>query len=392
MIKANKLIFVLFALLAFMPLHAQDEAKEEDKDNLVPNGSFEDYEGSLRRDEQFDLVRDWGNATDVISDLYTSEIRSRYVKVPDNLYGEQEAADGGGYAGIVAYSYRSKRPRTYITVELKSKLKENTLYCVRYKASLAERSLYASNNLGVLLSKKRVSEKGTMSIDRREALLSEQNDIVTETDGWWTFCKRYAASGDEKYLTIGNFSSDANTSNQSRTVDSKYEKGPAVAAYYYIDDVEVRSIAANEDCGCSNMQIPESKVIYSGTPQLSDDMTMTEKVEAVDAYFYQYQSDVTASAKRNIDEIVAMMKSSPAMKVQVIGHMDNEEAELAKSNSKLKDLSEERARKVREYMASQGVDRTKILMDDKQNSDPVSKMGTSISLAKNRRVEFKIVF
>lgn len=392
MIKIKTFFIIFLGIIAFAPIKAQDDGGDDDPENLVPNGSFEKFEGSLRRDGQFDLTTDWASATDEIPGLFATEIRSRYVAVPENMYGKEDPADGENYAGIVAYSYRGKRARSYITVQLKQKLKEKTLYCVRFKASLAERSRYASNNLGVVISKKKVSQKGTGIITDPSATVSDQNKIVNQTEGWWQFCKRFEAIGNEQYLTIGNFASDGSTASETREVSADYEKGPEIAAYYYIDNVEIRQVAANEDCGCSNTKIPESKVIYSASVQLNDDMTMTDKVEAIDAYFYQYQSEVVSAAKRSIDKIIEMMNASPAMKVQVIGHTDDEEAELAKTESSLQNLSEERAKNVREYMASQGVDRTHILMDDKKNTDPVSKMSTAISLAKNRRVEFKIVF
>ncbi|NEN22898.1 OmpA family protein [Cryomorpha ignava] len=390
MIKTRKLLFFFAAAIAFLPVSAQDE--DPDPDNMVPNGSFENFEGSLRRDEQFDLTKEWGFATDVIPDLFATNIKSRYVSIPENMYGKEDPADGENYAGIVAYSYRSKRSRSYLTVQLKSKMKENNLYCIKYKASLAERSRYASNNMGALITQKKVSEKGTGAIVNSDAIVNDRNAVVSQTDGWWDFCKRYAAKGNEQYLTIGNFATDANTANETREVSSDYEKGPEIAAYYYIDQVEVRRIEANENCGCANTKIPESKVIYSATTQLSDDMTMSEKVDAIDAYFYQYQAEVVSAAERTIDQIVELMKANPMMKIQVIAHSDNEEADLAKKETSLATLAEDRAKNVREYIAAQGVDRTRVLMDNKSNTEPVSKMSTPISLAKNRRVEFKIVF
>lgn len=389
MIKTKSLIFFFASAIAFLPVSAQDD--DPDPDNMVPNGSFEIFEGSLRRDEQFDLTKDWGFASDVIPDLFASNIKSRYVAVPENMYGKEDPAEGDNYAGIVAYSYRGKRSRSYLTVQLKSKMKENNLYCIKYKASLAERSRYASNNMGALITQKKVSEKGTGAIVNSDAIVNDRNDVVSQSDGWWDFCKRYAAKGNEQYLTIGNFATDANTTNETREVSTDYEKGPEIAAYYYIDQVEVRRIEANENCGCANTKIPESKVIYSATVQLNDEMTITEKVDAIDAYFYQYQAEVVSAAQRTIDQIVEMMKANPLMKVQVIGHTDNEEAELAKKETSLSTLAEDRAKNVREYIAAQGVDRTRVLMDNKGNTEPVSKMSTPISLAKNRRVEFRIV-
>ena len=386
--KKNKNLILLFAaVIAFVPLTAQDD----DPDNLVPNPSFEEFEGTLRRDKQFDLTKEWTNATEVISELYATDVKSKYVSIPENMYGKEDPADGNNYAGIVAYSYRSKVSRSYLTVKLKSKMQQNNLYCIKYKASLAERSRYASNNLGALITQKKVSQKGTNSITNSEAIVSDGNPVVSQTDGWWEFCTRYAAKGNEQYLTIGNFETDAKTNNETLEVSAEYEKGPVIAAYYYIDDVEIRRIEANENCGCSNTKIPDSKVIYSASIQLNDDMTVTEKVEAIDVYFYQYNAEVVAAEKQTIDKVVELLKANPGMKIQVIAHTDNEEEELAKKEPSLKTLAEDRAKNVREYMASQGVDRTQVVMDNKGNTQPVSEMSTPISLAKNRRVEFKVV-
>ena len=389
--KRFKILIFLFAGLTVMTARAQDEEKkEEDPNNLVPNPSFEEYSDRLRRDGQFDLTTSWFNATPVISDLFATEIKSRYVAVPDNKFGSEMPFDGENYAGVVMYSYRNKVPRTYISVELKSKMKQNALYCVRYRASLAERSLHASNNLGAYISSKKPSEKGA-TMDQPSALLTAKNEVVTTTDGWWEFCTRYNAKGGERYLTIGNFMPDARTNTQSMELPAAYaEQGAEPMAYYYIDAVEINEVQANETCGCSNTKIPESKVIYSSTTPITDDMSITEKVDAIDAYFYQYQSDVVSISERNIDKIIAYMKASPMMRIRVIGHIDNEEAQLAKTEPSLRDLGEQRAMKVMTYMVSQGIDRKRIITESADNKQPASSRTTPLSLAQNRRVEFKI--
>ncbi len=390
--KILKVLIFLFAGLTVLTARAQDEEKkEEDPNNLVPNASFEDYSDRLRRDGQFDLTTGWFNATPVISDLFATEVKSRYVAIPDNKFGSEMPYDGENYAGVVMYSYRNKVPRTYISVELKSKMKQNALYCVRYRASLAERSLYGSNNLGAYISAKKPAEKSAISMDQPGALLTTKNEVVTTTEGWWEFCKRFNAKGGERYLTIGNFMPDARTNTQNMELPAKYaEEGAEPMAYYYIDAVEINEVQPNETCGCSNTKIPESKVIYSSTTPITDDMSITEKVDAIDAYFYQYQPDVVSISKRSIDKIIEYMKASPMMRIRIIGHTDNEEAQLAKTEPRLRDLAEQRAMKVMAYMVSEGIDRKRIITESVDNKQPVSNRITPLSLAQNRRVEFKI--
>lgn len=387
MINRNKIIFFFAAMMAFAPMHAQDE-----DEGLVPNASFEKYTGTLRRDEQFDLTDQWVNPTEAMSDLFATNVRSKYIIIPDNMFGYEEPFDGENYASVITYAFREKRTRNYIMSQLNSKLKKNGIYCISFRASLAERSLYAANNMGVVLSKSKLGSK-TANISDNNALLSTQNPIVNQTDGWWEFCTKYAAKGDEQYITIGNFSSDASTQTEVRELPEKYtEAGPVKLAYYFVDMVQITEINASDQCDCASSKIPESKVIYSASTQLNDDMTITEKVEAIDAYFYQYKSGVVSAAGRTIDQIIAIMKANPMMKVQITGHMDNEEMELSKKESTLQKLDEDRAMAALTYMVSKGIDRSKITTKGKKNMEPVSKMSTPISLAKNRRVEFKIVF
>jgi outer membrane protein OmpA-like peptidoglycan-associated protein len=389
--KRINLLFSLFLLFFAFPGFAQDE-EDEDKDNLVPNASFEKYEDRIRRYDEFNKTTGWYSPNDAISELFVSAEKSRYINVPENMYGKEMPYEGENYAGIVTYSYRGKEPRTYIGVELKKKMADNALYCIKFQASLAERSRYAANNLGVVISSKKITEKGEGSILNKEAITTDKNEVVQTVDGWWEFCKRYNAKGGERYLMIGNFETDERTSTETLELPAAYvEEGPAIAAYYYIDNVEVREIQPSENCGCSNTRIPENKVIYSSTVQLDDDMPVGEKVEAIDAYFYQYKDELTSATERSIDQVVELLKAEPGLKVKVIGHSDDEEVELAEKESVLRTLAKDRAQNVRNYLIAQGIDESRISTESMDNRQPVSKMTTPLSLAKNRRVEFKVV-
>lgn len=392
----RKLFLFIFAFGSLQPLCAQDqEEQEEDQTNLVPNSGFEKLmeDEDLRRYDEFGLTEGWYDPTDAKAELFASETRSRYVKIPDNMYGSEIPFEGDNYAGIHAFSYRSREPRTYIGVELKRKMDDNALYCIKFRASLAERSLYASNNLGVVLSSKQVTKKGETSILNGDAIVTDKNEVVKIREGWWEFCKRYNAKGGERYLVIGNFAEEERTAYETMDLPAKYsEEGSEPAAYYYIDALEIREVQPNENCDCSNTKIPESKIIYSGVVQLNDEMTLGEKVEAIDAYFYQYKEELVSSAERTVDKIIALMKENPEMRVEVTGHTDNEEAELAKQENILLNLGQQRADITRGYMISKGIDASRIISKSKENTQPVSTMSTPLSLAKNRRVEFKIVF
>lgn len=119
-------------------------------------------------------------------------------------------------------------------------------------------------------------------------------------------------------------------------------------------------------------------------------MTLGEKIAVMTGYFYQYNADVVSATERSIDKVIELMNQNPLLKIQVVGHTDNEEAELAKSEASLKKLGEDRAKNVVNYMQKQGIDRSRLSAVSEDNKKPVSTMKTPISMAKNRRVEFKI--
>lgn len=390
----NRITLQALAMAALMCAPSYTSAQDGEKkgrENLVDNGDFAEFEGSLRRKEQFELAKGWVNPTESKSELYATDVKSRYIAIPDNMYGTQEPATGDNYAGLTAYSYRNKMPRSYIQAELKQSLNERGLYCIKFKASLAERSRYASNNLSVSIDKSKLSNKSTASLSASNPLYSEYNDVVDLRDGWWEFCTLYRAAGKEKYITIGNFQSDDRTKTVQMDLPEKYaEDGPIMAAYYFIDDVRVEPIEVGESCNCASDRIPESKVIFSGSVQLNDEMSLKEKIEAIDAYFYQYQAEVVSAAERTIDQIVALLKAEPTAKVTIIGHSDNEEAELAETEATLMGLASRRANQVRSYMMDQGIAEDRLSVKSMDNRAPVAKMATPISLAKNRRVEFEL--
>lgn len=370
---------------------SKEKQEKKGRENLVPNGSFEEFEDGLRRKEQFELAKGWDNPTGAKSELYARDVRSRYIAIPDNMYGSAEPADGDGYAGLITYAYRGKLTRSYIQAQLKRPLEERGLYCVKFKASLAERSRYASNNLSASLDKSAPSSKSAVNLSASSPIYSDYNDLVDDRDGWWEFCTLYRAAGKEKYITIGNFETDDRTKTLKMDLPEKYEEdGQIAAAYYFIDDVKVEPVKPGESCNCASDRIPESKVIFSGSPQLTDEMSPAEKIAEIDVYFYQYQAEVVSAAERTIDKVVDILVDNPGLTVTITGHTDNEEAALAEDEVTLRSLAMKRANLVKAYMAASGIDDTRLTVQSMDNKAPVAKMSTPISLAKNRRVEFEV--
>jgi outer membrane protein OmpA-like peptidoglycan-associated protein len=76
--------------------------------------------------------------------------------------------------------------------------------------------------------------------------------------------------------------------------------------------------------------------------------------------------------------------------MEVIGHCDNDEFNEEKINTRYRDMGQQRADALVEYLVSQGIDQSRLIPLSKSNTDPANTRPTDLSRAQNRRVVFKI--
>jgi len=97
------------------------------------------------------------------------------------------------------------------------------------------------------------------------------------------------------------------------------------------------------------------------------------------------RAEIDASSKLILDLFADYLIENPGMNIEIRGHTDNvgnEKANLA--------LSKERAFEVLNYLASRGVDGSRLSYQGFGSSRPVEDNGTESGRAKNRRTEFVI--
>lgn len=386
----------LSLLVCFLTLmissHTSAQDKKSDDDNLVPNGSFENLSDKLRRYGELELATGWENASEAPADVFSTTAHSHYATVPENYMGKEEPYEGNNYAGFVAYSFPSNRPkpRTYLSVRLKKPLEKRGLYCVTIYLSLSDLSHYATNGVGFVLSKGSISHKSGV-ITSPDAQTADLNPVIDKRDGWFALCKAVSAQGGEKYLTIGDFMSDDQLHKQTMDPVSGDTRPMETVAYYYVDNVEVRKIGDLSACNCTdNGGIPHSDLIYSSNTPIADSMTVDEKLDASTIYFHEYQPDLVSASKQKMDEVIKVMKANPLLKVDVVAHSDKKEVKLGEKNDEVRDLAEKRARAVQDYFVQNGIPGARLNLVIKDDKDPASPIDSDISRAKNRRVEFKV--
>ena len=232
-----KILFINIILLSFS-INANGQ-------NLVPNGSFEEYSQCPHSpldpmpDNMIDLATGWSNPTGWSPDYFNSCVPSTTnYGVPTNMWGFQNARTGNAYAGLVSAAIGADS-REYIQTELTAPLIAGKQYLVTFYVSLAEVSNVASNNIGAYFSNTPVSVANSLVLPYTPQISNNPFlNPLTDKGGWTEVSGTFTALGGEKYMTIGNFKEDLFT-------DTVHTNGVQNRSYHYIDDVSVVCLDCN---------------------------------------------------------------------------------------------------------------------------------------------------
>lgn len=215
--------------------------------NLVPNGSFEYVPNCTQFSYNIYAAPPWVNA----NEFGTSDIFN-YCNMSSIEYVNsfQIPRTGSGYAGFYTGEQYTNNPSIfdameYIQTELLDTLHAEHYYLVEYYLSLAEWGRYATNNVGVYFSDTAIYRSGIghqfMLLDYPEQILPFGNPVILDTTDnvWYKVQGIYYATGTEKFITIGNFNSDNETTFLAYNPHDISPIGMGDVSYYYIDDVSV---------------------------------------------------------------------------------------------------------------------------------------------------------
>ncbi|MFN8294463.1 MAG: gliding motility-associated C-terminal domain-containing protein [Chitinophagales bacterium] len=203
--------------------------------NLVPNGSFEDYINCPIDADNFSSVIQWNSPTAASPD-YFNVCGLPNASIPNNIFGTQSALDGNGYAGFGLYAPPHGDYREYIQVQLTQMLLAGQKYSVSFNVSLADESQYAIKEIGAYFSATETNSSGT-SILSYIPQIQFSDSVITDTIGWINIRGYFTAQGNEQYLVIGNFNDNSNT---TATIVNNIQNR---LCYYYIDEVSVTEIS-----------------------------------------------------------------------------------------------------------------------------------------------------
>ncbi|MCO6500148.1 MAG: OmpA family protein [Vicingus serpentipes] len=378
------------------------------QDNLVPNHDFQIIEKKVKDKGAIESALPWTSPTLAKADLYIEKTKNYSISVPENAYGEEKPMEGDNYAGIIAYSYKGKVPRSYLQVKLTEKLKAGQEYCVTMNVSLADLSKYACNYIGVAVSDKEITANNSEVLQFDAQILSRKLVVYEQQYYWTPICGVYKAKGGEEFITIGNFTPDDKLTTKKVKRPTGFNKPQLNDAYYFIDNISV--VLKDEDLKCNCDAIEGMENAETVNRNFSSDKTAKQKeikiinsdgsvgpgnentsgvaaqgstggsIDGMVISFKPKANSIVGNSTAIMDKIVAYMKANPNDKIMISGYIDESEKDVDKLDGK-------RVGTVYKYLLSKGISKDRIEREVGGADAPVDESNA----VKNMRVEIALI-
>ncbi len=200
--------------------------------NLVPNPSFEIFDTCPSFLGQINYSQGWSSSLQT-PDYYNSCATQTSFGVPANYYGNQYAASGNAYAGIMA-RFLDDTWSEILSSGLTSSLIIGHKYYISFKVSLAvgnnpslNYNFCGVNKLGVLFSN---NQSNSLSRCNYDCAHIYTDSVVTDTLNWVRVAGAFIADSNYRYINLGRF-------NYNAVTDTIQIGGTQCNSYYFIDDV-----------------------------------------------------------------------------------------------------------------------------------------------------------
>ena len=103
-------------------------------------------------------------------------------------------------------------------------------------------------------------------------------------------------------------------------------------------------------------------------------------------FFATDKTNILSESETELENLYRFLTDNPKVRIKIIGHTDN-----VGSVSHNQRLSEGRANSVRQSMINRGIDASRIEIEGRGSTDPITTNDTVEGRAKNRRVEFIVL-
>jgi len=124
-----------------------------------------------------------------------------------------------------------------------------------------------------------------------------------------------------------------------------------------------------------------------GCPAVKDEVKKVFEQALTGIQFESGKDVIKKTSYPILDNVVKIMKENPSYIIEINGHTDNQ-GDAAKNMT----LSQNRADAVKKYISDKGVDVSRMTAKGFGITMPIADNKTAAGRAKNRRVEFKVIF
>ena len=208
--------------------------------NLVPNGSFEDY--STCPDPNFfgqwQLIEGWTSPYTPSVDYYNRCAGGVVCSVPFNTCGYQEPADGDAYIGIITYVDGAPFYRETFGCQLTEPLEPGVPVYVSYRLSPGGFGSWDGNSAQYAAKGPGINFFTVYPVDWSTYLfpnsaMVDMHGVLNDTSAWTTITGSFVPDSAYEYLVIGNFFVDSLS--EVEVLDTLY--GTFFCAYAFVDQV-----------------------------------------------------------------------------------------------------------------------------------------------------------
>lgn len=259
---------------------------------------------------------------------------------------------------------------------LKKPLQAGKRYCFSFNVKLKKDDNYCLNRIGAWFTHRQVAITDRSFPEGKGMVVrSPYATPMAMRDSWMTIRASFTALGGEQNVYFSQFSHP--DSSRLWPLDSIFDGSTNGEIYYYLRNPVLTEIGSDADCPCNADQCPEP-----AEPE-EPEKTQIFVLEAVQ--FNTGSWDLLETAYPALDSLAGILEANEALLLDITGHTDNQ----GKPADNLK-LSEKRAKAVFEYLASQGVDKSRMTHSGKGDTEPVEDNETEEGQKLNRRVEFRL--
>lgn len=391
--RISTLAFIAFSSITLASAQniLQRTLQNDTMPNLVRNPGFEESERlycSWTQDvAKFNAnVTGWNSPTQTTPDHFsTKNDPACWAHPSKHSDGRQTTHSGNAMAGIKIYG-KGNTPtywHEYVQSELLTPLEAGRRYIAECWILRASRSNEASNNIGILLTGTPIATRDCLPL----YMTPQANEEKVAKGGWQKVRGVFDATGEEKFLLIGNFYGDEVT-NHERQPDG--ERG----AYYYIDDVNVRLAPP----GTALTPKPKESTPPPPRPVVADHISSTQvdiqqveptvgtRVRLDNVQFEFDKATLLPGYEKELDKLIELMTDFPFLRVEIEGHTDDQGSDAY--NLK---LSDDRAKAVVDYLLKKKVDASRLTWKGYGESKPLKPNTDEANRAVNRRVEFRVI-